>query len=93
MAWLRRMAVNPKYQRKGIASVLVDEALRFCKDKGYSGVELGTGECHDAARELYLKKGFDLKQMYHKPIFGTVVTIQMYHLVFHFKPSDKPPEF
>ncbi|KDR18719.1 probable N-acetyltransferase CML3 [Zootermopsis nevadensis] len=92
-AWLRRMAVNPKYQRKGIASVLVDEALRFCKDKGYSAVELVTSECHDAARELYLKKGFDLKQMYHKPIVGTVVTVQMYDLVFHIKPNDKPLEF
>jgi GNAT superfamily N-acetyltransferase len=92
-AWLRRMAVNPKYQRKGIASVLVDEALKFCKDKGYSAVELVTSECHDAARELYLKKGFDLKQMYHKPIVGTVVTIQMYDLVFHIKSSGRPPEF
>jgi GNAT superfamily N-acetyltransferase len=90
-AWLRRMAVTPKYQRKGIASVLVDEALRFCKDKGYSAVELVTSECHDAARELYLKKGFDLKQMYHKQIVGTLVTIQMYDFVFHIKPSETPP--
>jgi GNAT superfamily N-acetyltransferase len=93
IAWLRRMAVNPKYQRKGIACALVDEALRFCKDKGYSAVELVTSECHDAARELYLKKGFDLKQMYHKPIVGTMVTVQMYVFVFHIKSSDDPPEF
>jgi GNAT superfamily N-acetyltransferase len=92
-AWMRRMAVNPKYQRKGIASVLVDEALRFCKDKGYAAVELVTSECHDAARELYLKKGFELKQMYHKSIVGTVVTIQMYDLVFRIKSSVNLPQF
>ncbi|PNF17452.1 hypothetical protein B7P43_G00359 [Cryptotermes secundus] len=92
-AWLRRMAVSPKYQRKGIASVLVDEALRFCKDKGYCAVELVTSECHDAARELYLKKGFDLKQIYHKPIVGTIVTIQMYDFLFRIKPSEKPPNY
>jgi hypothetical protein len=51
-----------------------------------------TSECHDAARELYLKKGFDLKQMYRKPIVGTIVTIQMYDLLFCIKPSEKPPE-
>ncbi|KAJ9599166.1 hypothetical protein L9F63_010343 [Diploptera punctata] len=89
-AWLRRMAVNPKYQRKGIASVLTDEAIRFCNEKGYAAIELVTSECHDAARELYLKKGFDLKQMYHKQIFGTIVTIQMYQLILRFRPSDIP---
>jgi GNAT superfamily N-acetyltransferase len=87
------MVVTPKYQRKGIASLLVDEALRFCKDKGYAAVELVTSECHDAARELYLKKGFDLKQMYHKPIFGTVVTAQMYDFVFRLKSSENPPRY
>ncbi|XP_069690206.1 N-acetyltransferase family 8 member 3-like [Periplaneta americana] len=87
-AWLRRMAVAPRYQRKGIASALLDEALRFCMDRGYAAVELVTSECHDAARELYLKKGFELKQMYHKPIVGTVVSIQMYALIFRIRPSE-----
>ncbi|PSN53882.1 hypothetical protein C0J52_02412 [Blattella germanica] len=87
-AWLRRMAVNSKYHRKGVASVLLDEALRFCEEKGYSAVELVTSECHDAARELYLKKGFDLKQMYHKPIVGSAVSIQMYDLVFRIRRAD-----
>jgi Predicted acetyltransferase len=90
IAWLRRMAVNPKYQRKGIASVLADEAIRFCNDKGYAAVELVTSECHDAARELYFKKGFELKQMYHKPIVGSAVTIQMYDLMLRFRSLEDP---
>jgi hypothetical protein len=50
-----------------------------------------TSECHDAAQELYPKKGFDLKQMYHKPIVGTIGTVQMYDL-FSIEPSEKPPK-
>ncbi|XP_067005240.2 N-acetyltransferase family 8 member 3 [Anabrus simplex] len=84
-AWLRRMAVNHRYQRKGIASALLDEALRFCKTRGYSTVELVTTECHDAARELYLKKGFELKQMYHKQVVGTLITILMYDFTYNLK--------
>lgn len=81
-AWLRRMAVKPKYQKMGIAKALIDEALQFCCEKDYQGVELVTSEWHERARNLYLKKGFHLKQMYHKKLFGSVITVLMYQLYF-----------
>lgn len=88
-AWLRRMAVHPRYQHKGIASKLVDEVLSFAAQKGYSGVELVTSECHNGARELYLRKGFELKQMYNKHVFGSLVSILIYELSISFK--HRPP--
>lgn len=84
-AWMRRMAVIPKYQRKGVASALVNEALQFCSEKDYVGVELVTTECHDNARDLYMKKGFQMKQMYHKQIIGSIVTVLMYELYYKIK--------
>uniref|UniRef100_A0A1B6CGC1 N-acetyltransferase domain-containing protein n=1 Tax=Clastoptera arizonana TaxID=38151 RepID=A0A1B6CGC1_9HEMI len=84
-AWLRRMAVNSNYQKKGIATALISEALHFCCEKKYTGVELVTTECHDNARHLYLKKGFHMKQMYHKQIVGGVISILMYELLYDFK--------
>lgn len=78
--WLRRMAVRPKYQRRGIATALLNEAVSFCRTSGYSEVELVTSECHDAARELYLSHNFEVKQMYHKPIIGSLITLTMYQL-------------
>lgn len=33
-AWLKRMSVNYKYQRKGIANALLDKAIEFCKQRG-----------------------------------------------------------
>ncbi|XP_054278055.1 uncharacterized protein LOC128996653 [Macrosteles quadrilineatus] len=81
-AWLRRMAVKPKYQRMGIAKALLSEALHFCSEKGYQGVELVTTEWHDNARNMYVKKGFQLKQMYHKQLIGSVVTVLIYQLFY-----------
>ncbi|GLH09661.1 hypothetical protein R5R35_013523 [Gryllus longicercus] len=89
-AWIRRMGVVKSYQRKGIASALVDEVLRFCRDKCYQYVELVTTECHDAARELFLNKGFELKQMYHKQIVGSIITVQMFELMYKLKVAESP---
>lgn len=33
-AWLRRMAVTSKYQRKGVGTALLNEALKFCQRRG-----------------------------------------------------------
>lgn len=33
-AWLRRMNVSHKYQRKGIGTALLNEAIKFCQNKG-----------------------------------------------------------
>lgn len=84
-AWLRRMAVHPRYQHKGIGSKLIEEVLNFAAQKGYAAVELLTSECHNDARELYLKKGFELKQMYHKHVFGSLVSILIYELTVSLK--------
>lgn len=84
-AWLRRMAIHPRYQHKGIGSQLVDEVIKFAVSKGYDAIELVTSECHNNARELYLKKGFELKQMYHKHVFGSLVSILIYELTLSLK--------
>ncbi|XP_075216749.1 N-acetyltransferase family 8 member 3-like [Lycorma delicatula] len=89
-AWLRRMAVTRDYQCKGIASALLNEVLKFCHEKNYNGVELVTTECHDVAREFYVKKGFELKQMYHKQLLGSLVTILMYELFYKVKTNKVP---
>lgn len=87
-AWMRRMGVMKKYRRKGIASALVDTALQFCFDHQYKYVELVTTECHDAARELYLNKGFELKQMYHKQIVGSLITVLNFELIYKLKTPE-----
>lgn len=86
-AWLRRMSVKSKYQHKGIAKALLNEAIQFCSEKEYQGIELTTSEWHDNARILYVKKGFQLMQMYHKQLLGSIVTVLVYQLYFKIQPN------
>ncbi|CAB3386009.1 Hypothetical predicted protein [Cloeon dipterum] len=80
VAWIKRLNVRSKYRHRGVGTALLSEALSFCRIRGYDEVELVTSECQDTARELCLKQGFDLKQMYHKPVFGPLATVAMYQL-------------
>ncbi|KAK6622211.1 hypothetical protein RUM44_002018 [Polyplax serrata] len=77
-AWIRRMTINSKYQQMGIGPALLNEAINFCKNKGYQSIEVVTSECQDGARKLYLQKGFKLRQLYHKSILGPLVQVLMY---------------
>lgn len=60
VAWLRRMVVKKKYRGLGIAKRLVEESMRFCRNRGYTFIFLITTEAHHAARALYSKMGFVL---------------------------------
>ena len=56
------IAVDPSYQRRGIAAALTDFALRWMKDAGMTVamVETGGDVGHAPARRTYEKAGFGL---------------------------------
>ena len=57
-AWLRRMAVDRRYRKFGVAKKLCEVAIEFCRERNYSYIELITTDLHLAARRLYMKLGF-----------------------------------
>lgn len=79
-AWIHRLAVLSNFRRKGIGSALLDHALRFCGKKGYETAELIATECQTEAASLFTKKGFTTKQLYHRQVFGSLVTVLVYLL-------------
>ncbi|XP_012524519.1 N-acetyltransferase family 8 member 3-like [Monomorium pharaonis] len=87
-AWIKRLCVHEQYQRKGIASYLLNAAVQFAIDTGYSSANIVASEYTEEGRELCLKKGFELKQMYHKSILGSYITILMYELIYRIKPTE-----
>ena len=66
VALLKRMAVSKKHQRRGIASAMMDTALDHCRAYKFRAIELITTEHHEAARNLYARKGFELIASYEK---------------------------
>lgn len=57
-ALLRRVFVSPDQRRKGCGSRLLDEAIKFCKEKGYKEMVFRTTSKMIQAIELCKKKGF-----------------------------------
>ncbi|RXG59268.1 hypothetical protein Avbf_06621 [Armadillidium vulgare] len=86
-AWLRRMAVKKEYRRREIGSHLVREAIKFCQERKYAGIELITTEHHGAAKQLYWNEGFVNSESMHKAFLGfggNLLSFKMY------RPLNKP---
>lgn len=90
-AWIKRLAVDRQYQKKGIGSCLLSVAVQFAIDQGYGSVDTVASEYTEGGREMCFKKGFELKQMYHKHIIGSLVTVLMYELSYQIKPVEIEP--
>jgi ribosomal protein S18 acetylase RimI-like enzyme len=57
-ARLRRFRVSESWRRRGLATRLLLEAERFCVERGYRRVTLGTEESNAPAQALYRKHGY-----------------------------------
>ncbi|HEX3075578.1 MAG TPA: GNAT family N-acetyltransferase [Lachnospiraceae bacterium] len=58
IAWIREVAVNPEYQRRGIARRLIMQALSYGKSCGATRAFLAADECNIHAIHLYSSIGF-----------------------------------
>ena len=57
-ARLRRFRVRPDWRRRGLATLLLQEAERFCLERGYGRVTLGTTDQQQPAQAFYRKHGY-----------------------------------
>ena len=57
-ARLRRFRVRERWRRQGLATRLLQEAERFCKEQGLLRVTLGTTDLQQPAQALYRKHGY-----------------------------------
>ena len=68
---LVRIAVDPCCRRRGVASHLLEELLRVCRENGVKRVLLDVRESNEAAIKLYERMGFKAdgmrKNFYTKP--------------------------
>ena len=79
-AQLRWLLLHPDIRGYGIGRTLLEEAVKFCKDCGYSSVFLWTVSTLTAAAKLYKSVGFCLTEEKTHELWGTVVTEQRYDL-------------
>ncbi|MFX0022684.1 MAG: GNAT family N-acetyltransferase [Candidatus Hermodarchaeota archaeon] len=80
-AQLRWLLVEPHLRNKGIGTKLMQEALTFCKNRGYQKVILGTFSDLINARRLYEKNGFKLVESKSHLIWGQNLTEEQWELI------------
>ncbi|MFA6320687.1 MAG: GNAT family N-acetyltransferase [Candidatus Omnitrophota bacterium] len=57
-ALLRRLFVGLKHRKKGYGTSLIDQAINFCRDKGYKKIYFRCTDRMADAMHLCIKKGF-----------------------------------
>lgn len=73
--WVHRLAVLPGYPFDKIAQKLVTKVIHHACENNLYSCETVTSECHEGPREMLLKLGFSIRQIYHKQIIGTTLRI------------------
>jgi GNAT superfamily N-acetyltransferase len=79
-AHLRWFILSLGTRGRGFGNRLMEEAISFCKKRGYRKVYLWTFKGLDAARYLYEKFGFKLEKETEGSQWGTKVTEQKFEL-------------
>jgi N-acetylglutamate synthase and related acetyltransferases len=79
-AQLRWLLLVPEVRGQGIGRRLVEEALDFCRDAGYSSVFLWTVNTLPIAAKLYQSEGFRNTEELTHELWGRTVTEVKYEL-------------
>lgn len=68
--WLSHFAIASKVNFDKVAEPLIHRTLKHAIDVQLGTIEMVTTECQSQLREILLKIGFDMKQVYHQYILG-----------------------
>lgn len=80
-AQLRWLLLHPDIRGHGIGRYLVEEAIKFCRERGYESIFLWTVSTLKAAAALYKSVGFEMTAQNTTKIWGNLITEERYDLV------------
>ena len=79
-ARLRLLLVDPSARGLGVGTRLAEECIRFSQAKGYKHITLWTHRVLEAARKIYVNKGFKLTKEWTHDDFGKTLVAETWDL-------------
>ncbi len=79
-AQLASMHVHPEWHRRGIGTQLMDAAMEFMRETGFTTAILGVIQANTAARALYERAGWQVDELRPDGIEGVPVAVYRYDL-------------
>jgi aminoglycoside 6'-N-acetyltransferase I len=84
---IKNIAIDEKFRNKGLVELLLDDATKRAKEKGYEEIEIGTSNASFSQLAIYQKNGFEIaglkknyfQKTYKNPIFEN--EIQCKHMI------------
>jgi GNAT superfamily N-acetyltransferase len=83
IAQLRILLVHPRWRGRGLGARLVDKCISFACDAGYDRMRLWTNHPLEAARRIYVARGFELVDEDRHHSFGVDLIGRHYELDLH----------
>jgi len=80
VALLRRLVVARAYQHLGVGAALTDVVLEHCSKANFRACELLTTEHHEAARGLYVSKGFEMIETTHQCYAAGLISFKLHRM-------------
>jgi len=83
VAQLRWFLLEPEVHGKGVGKKLMNDAVSFCREKGYRKIILWTFSDLKAARALYERHGFEINKIVKHKIWGQDIEEEKWDLILN----------
>ncbi|BFF91773.1 uncharacterized protein DMAD_09988 [Drosophila madeirensis] len=87
-AWICRFAIAPDYPYQKIMEPMVNLVSKNCANGGYGSLECTISEWQENERDFYDEYGFVTRQIYHKKIIGSSLSVMKTQLTFRLHTDD-----